>query len=135
MVHLSYLHNKKLLMKLVSEYQQTYANLLLGWKLAYYTPTQCVKPCLPVFIHVAIQIRTRLDSRLNKTRPAALKKRSCPDFNKQDSNVKTKSSTLQADKRKLTISVLMGFVRLATLSLRQWVAFTTFILVKKHITL
>ena len=63
---------------------------------------------------------TRLDfdsesSRFNKTRPAALEIWSCPFSNKQDQNVKLKASLQQADRRKLTASVLMGFVPIGTL--------------------
>ena len=61
-VHLSFLHGKKLLMKLLFENQQAYASLILGLTLANYTPTRCVKPCRPVFICVGISIRKRVDS-------------------------------------------------------------------------
>ena len=62
---------------------------------------------------------------VDKTRPAALRRWSCPNSNEQDQNVKLKASLQQADKRKLTASVLMGFVLIATLCLKPWVAFTT----------
>ena len=130
-VHLSYLHEKQLLMKLLFEKQQTYANLLLGLVLANYTVTRCVNPCRPVLKHGEILIQRRVDSRLDKTRPVALKVWSSPIFNEQDPIVKLKASTLQADRRMLTFLVLMGFVRIATLCLQQRVAFTTFVLVKK----
>ena len=39
--------------------------------------------------------------------------------------MKLKASLQQADRRKLTASVLMGFVLIATLCLKPWVAFTT----------
>ena len=65
-VQLSFLHGKQLLMKLLFENQQTYANLLLGLTLANYTPTRCVKPCLPVFIRVGIWTLKRVDSYLDK---------------------------------------------------------------------
>ena len=39
-VHPSYLHKKIMLMKLLFENQQTYANLLLGLMLANYAPTR-----------------------------------------------------------------------------------------------
>ena len=113
-VHLSFLHAKQLLMKLLIENQQTYANLLLGLTLANYTPTRCVNPCRPVFIRVGISIQKRVDSHLDKTKPAALKIWSRPISNEQDQNVKLKASLQQADRRKLTASVLMGFVLIAT---------------------
>ena len=72
-VHLSFSHGKQLLMQLLFENQQTYANLLLGMTLANYTPTRCVNPCRPVFIRVGISIQKRVDSYHDKTRPAALK--------------------------------------------------------------
>ena len=135
LVHLSFSHGKQLLMKLLSENQQTYANLLLGLTLANYTPTRCVNPCRPVFIRVGILIQKRVDSYLDKTRPAALKIWSCPISNEQDQNVKLKASLQQADRRKLTASVLMGFVLIATLCLKTWVAFTTSAPVKSCVLL
>ena len=66
---------------------------------------------------------SRLIPRQNK--PAALKIWSCLISNEQDQNVKLKTSLQQADRRKLTASVLMGFVFIATLCLKPWVAFTT----------
>ena len=124
-VHLSFLHGKQLLMKLLFENQQTYANLLLGLTLANYTPTRCVNPCRPVFIRVGISIQKRVDPYLDKTRPAALKIWSYPTSNEQDQNVKLKASLQQADRRKLTVSLSMGFVHIAILCLKPWVAFTT----------
>ena len=47
----------RLLMKLLFENQQTYANLLLELTLANYTPTRCVNQCPPVFIRVGISIQ------------------------------------------------------------------------------
>ena len=129
-VHLSFLHGKQLWMKLLFENQQTYANLLLGLTLANYTPTRCVNPCRPVFIRVGISIQKRVDSPLDKTRPAALRICSRPISNEQDQNVNLKASLQQADRRKLTASVLMGFVLIATLCLKPWVAFTTSVPVK-----
>ena len=81
--HLSFLHAKQLLMKLLSESLQTYANLLLELMPANYTPTRCANPCPPVFIRVGISIQKTLDSHL-KTRPVALKIWSCLIFNVED---------------------------------------------------
>ena len=97
----------------------------LGLTLANYTPTRCVNPCRPVFMRVGISIQKRVDSYFDKTRPAALKMWSCLFSNEQDQNVKLKATSQQADRRKLNASVLMGFVLIATLRLRPWVAFTT----------
>ena len=83
-------------------------------------------------IHVGIYILRRVDPRLDKTGPVALRICSCPIFNKQDPNVKLKASKLQADRRKLIVSLLMNSVGIAALCLRQWVAFTTFVLVKRY---
>ena len=127
-VHLSFLHAKQLLMKLLIESLGTYANLLLKLMPANYILTRCVNPCPPVFTRVGISIQKRVDSHLDKTRPAALKIWSCPISNEQDLIVKLRGSTLQADRRKLTASVLMGFVLIATLYLKPWVAFTTSVL-------
>ena len=108
---------------LLSQRLQTYANLLLRLMLANYTPTRCANPCPLVFIRVGTSIQKQVDSHLDKTRPAALKRRSCLIFNERDQNVKLKASLQQADRRKLTASVLIGFVLIATLCLKPWVAF------------
>ena len=137
MAHLSFLHAKQLLMKLLSETLQTSANLLLELMPANYTPFRCASPCPPVFIRVGISIQKPVDSDLGKTRPVPLKIWSCLIFNVQDLIIKLRASTLQADMRKLIASVLMGFVLIATLCLRQWAAFTTFVPVKScaHLSL
>ena len=128
--HLSFLHAKQLLMKLLSESLQTYANLLLGLMPANYTPTRSANPCLPVFIRVGISTQKPADSHLDKTRPVALKIWSCLIFNVQDLIVKMRASTLQADRRNLIASVLMDFVLIAILCSKQWAAFTTFVSAK-----
>ena len=71
----------------------------------------------------------------DKTRPAAVKKWSCPISNEQDQNVKLKASLPQADRRKLTASLLMGVVLIATLRLKAWVAFSTSVPVKSFVLL
>ena len=129
-VHLSFLHAKQLLMKLLSGGLQTYANLMLELMPAKYTLTRCANPCPPVFLRVGISIQKPVDSHLDKTRPVALKIRSCLIFNVQDLIVKLRAFTLQADRRKLIASVLMGFVLIATLCLKQCDASTTFVPVK-----
>ena len=89
---------------------------------ANYTPTRCAKQCPLVFIRVGFSIQKRVGSYLDKRRPAALKIWSCLISNVQDQNVKLGASLQQADRRKLTASVLMGFVLIATLCLKPWVA-------------
>ena len=116
-------------MKLLFD-QQTYANLLMGLTLANYTPTRRVNPRRPAIIRVGISIQKRVDSYLDKTRPAALKIWSCLISNERDQSVKLKASLQQADRRKLTALVLMGFVLLATLCLKPLVAFTISVPVK-----
>ena len=91
-VHLSFLHEKQLLMKRLFESLQTYENLLLGSMPANYTPTRCANPCPPVFIRVGTSIQKPVDSHLDKARPAALQIWSCPISNEQDQNVKLKAS-------------------------------------------
>ena len=98
-------------------------------------PTRCVNPCWPVSIRVGISIQKRVDSYLDKTRPAALKIWWCPTSNEQDQSVKMRASLQQADRRKMTASVLMGFVFIATLCLKPWVAFTTSAPVKSCVPL
>ena len=124
-VQLSFLHAKQLLTKFLFESLKAYASLLLGLTPANYYLTRCVNPCLPVFIRVGISIQKRVDSQLDKTRPAAWKIWWCPSSTEQDQNVKLKASLRQADRRKLTALVLIGFVLIATLCLKSWVAFTT----------
>ena len=98
-------------------------------------PIRCVNPCLPVFIRVEILIQRRLALRLDKARPATLKIWSCHISNEQDQNVKLKASLQQADRKKLTASVLMGVVLIAALCLKPWVAFTNFVPVKSCVPL
>ena len=100
-------------------------------------PTRCANPRPPVFKRVEISFQKPVDSHLDKARPVAFKIRSCLIFNVQDLIVKLRASTLQADRKKLIASVLMGFVLIAILCLMQWVAFTTFIPVKSsaHLSL
>ena len=105
---------------------QTYANLLLGLVPANHIPTPCVNPCPMDFLRVGISIQKRVDSHLDKTTPIVFKKWSCLISNEQDLIVKLRVFTLQADRRKLTTSVLMGFVLIAILCLKDGVAFTTF---------
>ena len=102
---------------------------------ANYIPTRCVNPCRPVFICVGISVQKRVKSHLDKTRPATLKIWSCPISNEQDQKVKLKTSLQQADRRKLTAAVLMGFVLIATLCLKPWFAFTTSVPVKSCVLL
>ena len=109
-VDLSFLHAKQLLMKLLVESLQTYANLLLGLMPAKDISTRCVNSCLPVFIRVEISIQRRVGLRLDKTRAADLEVWSCIISNEQDQNVKLKASLQQADRKKLTASVLMDSV-------------------------
>ena len=136
-VHLSFLHAKQLLTKLLFESSQTYANLLLELMPANYIPTRSVNLCPLIFISVGISIQKPVYSHLDKTRLPALKIWSCLIFNVQDLTVKLRTSTLQADRRKLTASVLMDFVLVAKLCLKQRVAFITFVSVKSssHLSL
>ena len=89
----------------------------------------------PVFISVGISIQKRIDSYLDKIKHPALKLWSCFISNDEDQNVKLKASLQQADRRKMTASVLMGFVLIATLCLKPWVAFTTSVPVKSCVLL
>ena len=122
-----------MLMKFLFQNQQTYANFLLRLMLANYTPTGCVNLCRPVLVHDGFKIPRREFSYFDKTRPVDLKRWSCPIFNKQDPNLKLKSSTLQADIRNFTVSVLMNFVRNAILSWKPRFASTTFDPFKKGV--
>ena len=134
-VRLSFLDAKQLLIRRLFENQENFANLLLGLTLANYTPARCVNRCLPVFLRVGIRTQKRAHSNLDKTRPAALRRWSCPSSNDQDQNVKLKASLQQADRRKMTPSVLMGFLLIASLCLKPWVAFITSVPVKSCVPL
>ena len=137
MVHLLFLLAKHLSMKLLSESLLTYANLLLRLMPANYSRTRYVNPCPPVLIRVRISIQKPVGSHSHKTRPVVSKIWSCLTFNVQDLIVKMRASTLQSERKKLTASVLTGFVLFAVLCLKQWVAFTTFVPVKNsaHLSL
>ena len=91
--------------------------------------------CLSVFTGVEISFQKLVDSHLDKRTPAALKNWSCPISNEQDQNVKLNASLQQADRKKSTASMLMGFVLIATLCLKPWVAFTTSVPVKSCVAL
>ena len=68
-VHLSFLHAKLLLMKLLSESLQTYANLLLELMPANYFPTPCVNPCPRLYTRWDIDsANSRFTPQQNKTR-------------------------------------------------------------------
>ena len=119
----------------LSESLQTYANLMLGLMPANYIPTRCVNSCRQVFVRVGISFQNRVDSNLDKTRLAALKIWSCPVSNEHDQNVKLKASLQQAERRKLTASVLMGFVLIATLCLKPSVNLTSSLIAKSCVPL
>ena len=104
---------------------------IVGLLLANYTPTRCGNQRQPIFIRVGISVRRRVDSDLDRTRPSGLEIWSCPFSKDQKENVKLKVSIDQAHKRKLTVSVLMGFALIRTLCLKRWVSFTTFVSVRK----
>ena len=90
-----------------------------------------------LFIRVGRSIQKAVDSHLDKTRPVPLKIWSWLIFNVEDLIVNLRASTLQANRRKLITSVLMGFVFIATVCLKQWDSFTTFVPVKScaHLSL
>ena len=96
-----------------------------------YSSTRCVNLCQPVCIRGTFSIVRQVDSHLNKARPVALKVWSCPVFNEQEQIAKKRASVQRIDSRKLTTSVLMVFVFIATLCLKDKAALTTFVRVKK----
>ena len=134
-VNLSLLHAKQLLMKLLFGSLQTHANLMLEVMPANKIPYRFVNQCPAIFIRDGISIQKPVDSYLDKTRPVSQKMWSCFIFNERDLIVQLRASTLQADRRQLTASVLMGFVLIAILCLKQWVAFITSVLVKSCVLL
>ena len=120
-IHQSFLHAKQLLMKLWYGSLQTYANLLLGLMPANFIPTRCVNPCRPVFIRVGISIQKRVDSHLNKTRPAALKIWSTNKTRMWDWKLLYNRQT----EENWLLQCWWVFVLIETLCLKPWVAFTT----------
>ena len=72
-------------------------------------------------------------SHLDRTRPIVLKIWSCSLSNEQDQIAKPRTTKQQSDRRKITASVLMVFVLIATLFSKQWNAFATFIPVKNFV--
>ena len=111
------------------------ANELLVTMRVICIPTHCVNLCQQDFTRVGMLIQRPAVLYRDRTRPAALKLWSNPIFNEQDQNVKLKSSIQQADRRKLTDSVLMGFALIATLSLKLWDALISFDPVRKYVSL
>ena len=65
-----------------------------------------------------------------QNRPVALNLWSIHFSNEEDLIAKLRTSTLQSDRRKMIITVLIGFVCIAILCLKQWVAFTLFVFTK-----
>ena len=84
-----------------------------------------------VLIPVGISIQRQAHSHLAKTRLTAWKIWSCPIFKEQDQKVKLKAFIKQADKRKLTVLVLVVFILIATLCWEQWVASSIFSLSRR----
>ena len=93
-----------------------------------YNPIGCVNPCPLVSIRAGISNQRQVDSNLDKTRPAVLKIRSWPPFKAPDQIEKFRASIQQADRRKLTASVMTAFFLIATVSSQQRAAFTIFVL-------
>ena len=87
--------------------------------------------------HLPTGLYTRwdIDSETSRFTPRQNKSRSFENmvlsfFQRTRPDCKMRASTLQVDRRRLLASVLMGFVLIAILCLKQWVAFITFDFVK-----
>ena len=132
-VLLLFLNTKQLLMKLLFESLQTFAKQLLGLMQANNIHVRCVNPCGPVFICSGISIQRQVVLSFDKTGHAALKTWSCPIFNEQDQIFKLKIALQQADRRKLTAVLLIGFVLVPALWSKLSVAFTSSMRVKKFV--
>ena len=131
--HLSCLHAKQLMMKLLSQSLQTYENLMLGLMPANYTPTRCATMCQPM--PTGLYTRWDFDSETSGFTPRQNKTLRFENmvmsyFQRTNMIVKLRASTLQAGRRKLIASVLRGFVLIVMLCLKHWVALTTFAPVK-----
>ena len=89
------------------------------------------QPISPKITRLGNLIPSQVDSHLDKTGLAVLKRWSCVILKELHQNVKLKASLQQSIRSKLIASVFMGFVLIATLCMKPWVARTTFIFVTK----
>ena len=99
--------------------------------LVSFIPTQCVSQFQLDCIRDGSTILELRDSQLAKTNLAPLRIRFCHTFNEVDQIEKVRVMSLLVDKRKYIASVLMEFVIIATVSLKQWVVISATVLVKK----
>ena len=90
------------------------------------------QPIPPVLIQVGILIERRVDSRFNRGEPVALV---LSYFQRTRPKCKTEIFYSTGRQKKLTILVLMEFLRIPTLCWKQWVAFITFLSVTNYVFL
>ena len=132
-VHLSFLHAKQLLMRLIRK-SANICNSLVGNDASLLYPHSICQP-MPtgLFTRWDLDSETaRFTPRQNKTRSfeymvISYFKRTRPEYEIE--------SFFTTDRRKLTASVLMGFVLIVTLCLKPWAAFTTSVPVKSCVLL
>ena len=104
---------------------------IIGKDASQLNPIRCVSHCLLDCIQDGTMTLNLKNSCLDRTKHAPSKKRSFLIFNKLVRNVGSKAMLQLVDKRRLVALVLMEFVTIVTLSLKQWVVISTTVRVKK----
>ena len=125
------LHGRLWLKKLLSANQRICENQLSAWTQAYSIPIRCVNQCLLDCIQDGSLTLNLENSCLDRTKHAPLKRWSFLIFNKLVWNVGLKTMLQMVDKRRMIALVLMQFLTIVTLSLKQWVVISTTVHVKK----
>ena len=137
-VHLSFIHAKRLFLKLL--FERKFTNIfdfivrIDASQLYHYSMGQ---PML-----TGLYTRWDIDSQILRFIPRQNKTHSSENmvishFQRLRSDIKMRACTIQADRRQLTASLLVGIDLIAKLCLKQGVAFTTFVPVKSclHLSL
>ena len=125
------LHAKLWLTRLSSANQRICASQLSALTQAKSIPIRCVNQCLLDFIQDGTMTLNLKSSCPERTKHALSEIWSFLIFTKFIRNVALKAMLQLVDKRRLIALVLIEFVTLVTLSLRQWVVFFTTVQVKK----
>ena len=126
-----FLHARLWLTKLLSANQRICANQLSAYTQANSIPIRCVNQCLLDCRQDGTMTLNLKNSCLDRTEYARSKIWSFLIFNKLVQNVGLKAMLQLVDKRRLIALVLMEFVIIVTLSLKQWVVISTTVRVKK----
>ena len=119
------LHAKQRLAKLLSANQRICASQLSAYAQANPIPIRCVNQCLLDCIPDGTMTLNLKNSSHDRTEHVLLKIWSFLIFNKIVRSVRLKVMLQLVDKRRLIALVLMEFVTIVTLSLKQWNAIST----------